>query len=343
MQTGRDSTLRMTELESVIATAELHRRAPRPPDYETETQVLASLAQAMTQSPEALLRALAAAALSACRAGSAGVSLIEEDGLASRWHAVEGALEPRLWGTMPRAFSPCGTVADRNELQLFSFPQRHFTYLEEVSPAIVEALLVPFPVEGRAAGALWVVSHDERRRFDLEDARFIGRLAKFAAACYQLRSCESVRLPPAEAAARPASAPLRILVVDDHRDTADALAWLLQRSLGHEVFVVYDGASALKAAETHAPDVILQDLSLPGMDGYEVARRFRQSPVAGDAMLVAMTGYPRPDSRRLTEDAGFDRFLVKPLGLAALQEVLVLAGRNACSAAHRRDRRFRVS
>src|SRR2546430_7717003 len=62
-----------------------------------------------------------------------------------------------------------------------------------------------------------------------------------------------------------------------HRDTADALAWLLQRSLGHEAIAVYDGPSALKAAEAHAPDVILQDLGLPEMDGYEIAQRDRKS------------------------------------------------------------------
>jgi len=188
MQPGADQASRDRNLESVIATPELHRRSPRSPDYEAETRGLGSLAQAMTQSPEAILRALAAAALSSCRAGSAGVSLIEEDGLTSRWHAVEGELASRLRGAMPRAFSPCGTVVDRGELQLFSFPQRHFAYLAQVKPTIVEALLVPFPVEGRAAGAIWVMSHDERRRFDAEDARLIDKLARFAAAAYQLRS-----------------------------------------------------------------------------------------------------------------------------------------------------------
>jgi CheY-like chemotaxis protein len=133
---------------------------------------------------------------------------------------------------------------------------------------------------------------------------------------------ESAPAGAAPLAPRPASGRLRILVVDDHRDTADALAWLLQRSLGHEAIAVYDGPSALRAAEAHAPDVILQDLNLPDMDGYEIARQLRRSPVAGGALLVAVTGHPRPDSPRRSEDAGFDRFLVKPLGLAALQEVL---------------------
>src|SRR4051812_29302105 len=81
MQPGTEVAPRGSDLESVIATPELHRRSPRSPDYEAETRLLASLGEAMAQSPEAILRALVAAALSACRAGSAGISLIEEDGL----------------------------------------------------------------------------------------------------------------------------------------------------------------------------------------------------------------------------------------------------------------------
>ena len=134
-------------LESVITTPELRRRSARPPDHEGENRVLGSLAQAMAQSPEAILRSLAAAALSLCKAGSAGVSLIDEDRRTFRWHAVEGRMAPHLWGTTPREFSPCGTVVDRNELQLFSLPERHFTYFADVKPEIVEALLVPFSVE----------------------------------------------------------------------------------------------------------------------------------------------------------------------------------------------------
>jgi CheY-like chemotaxis protein len=147
-------------------------------------------------------------------------------------------------------------------------------------------------------------------------------------------SAQSSVADPAPLAPRPAPAALRILVVDDHRDTADALAWLLQSSLGHEAIAVYDGPSALRAAEAHAPDVVFQDLGLPGMDGYEIARQLRRSPVAGGALLVAVTGQPRPDGPRRSEDAGFDRFLVKPLGLAALQEVLASSAR-AGTLAHR--------
>lgn len=544
------------DLEAVIATAELGRRAPRPPDHEAENRILVSLAQDMARSPRAILHSLAQAALTACRAGSAGISLIEEDGGIFRWQALVGELAPHLGGTTPRSFSPCGTVVERNSIHLFSRPERHFGYFAEVRPVIVEALLIPFPLQGRPVGTIWVVSHDEHRRFDAEDARLIDDLGKFAAAAYQLRGSLaaaeeagrekddylamlshelrnplaamravadlfagkrdeaddlsrasgvmqrqlahlerligdavevarigrgrlelrkervslssivaqalelskpmvdiakhslSVTLPsepvfvdadpvrltqvvgnllnnaakftpqgghlrvsagaqgtqallrvqddgigiasnmlgsifelyaqarPSEAAAQagmgiglalarslvelhggrleahsagpargsefvmrlPLAAPpaqppaavsprrpgeaaqLRILVVDDHRDTADALAWVLH-TIGHEARAAYDGPSALRALEEHAPDVIIQDLGLPHMNGYEIARQMRSRAAAKDVLLVAVSGYPQREAPP-EDEAAFDHFMVKPVGLAQLQEML---------------------
>ena len=116
---------------------------------------------------------------------------------------------------------------------------------------------------------------------------------------------------------------MRILVVDDNRDIADALAWLLQ-SIGHEAFAAYDGASALLAAERRSPQVIIQDLGMPGMGGYEIARRMRKLSAARHAMLVALTGTARADAWPTAREAGFERLLLKPIGLAALEEALVL-------------------
>lgn len=176
-------------LESVVTTAELGRRASRAPDYAVESRILASLAQDMQHSPGTILQTLAQAALTSCRAGSAGISLIEEDGRHFRWHALAGELAPHLWGTTPRSFSPCGTVVDRNSIQLFRYPERHFKYFAAVQPTIVEALLIPFSLEGTPAGTIWVATHDERLSFDAEDARLIDNLGRFAAAAYHLRSC----------------------------------------------------------------------------------------------------------------------------------------------------------
>ncbi|HEV3007582.1 MAG TPA: hybrid sensor histidine kinase/response regulator, partial [Burkholderiales bacterium] len=105
----------------------------------------------------------------------------------------------------------------------------------------------------------------------------------------------TARLPRGEARSTVPTKGLCILVVDDNRDTADALAFLLQ-SIGHQARAAYDGPSALLAAEQHSPDVIMQDLGMPPMTGYEIARRLRELPAGRGAVLVAITGTPPPDA-----------------------------------------------
>ena len=133
----------------------------------------------------------------------------------------------------------------------------------------------------------------------------------------------TAHLPRSEprAGAAPGAAPLDILVVDDNRDSADALAWLLQ-SIGHEARTAYDGPSALLAVERRAPDVIIQDLGLPQMSGYEIARRVRELPAARHALIVAVTGQARPDALRVVTQAGFDHLLIKPVALPAVEALL---------------------
>jgi signal transduction histidine kinase/ActR/RegA family two-component response regulator len=114
----------------------------------------------------------------------------------------------------------------------------------------------------------------------------------------------------------------RVLVVDDNRDAAESLAQLLKLK-GHEVRAVFDGPSALDAARTYQPDVILLDIGLPRMDGYEVARRLRDQPECCKTCLVALTGYGREEDRRRSEQAGFDFHLVKPVEPAELHDMLV--------------------
>ena len=120
----------------------------------------------------------------------AGVSLLEEEEGRPifRWHALAGRYAPHLWGTTPREFSPCGTVLDTDSTQLMSQLDRHYKYFAEVAPRISEALLVPFRVGGKAVGTVWVVSHDDARQFDAEDARVMETIAEFAAAAYQALS-----------------------------------------------------------------------------------------------------------------------------------------------------------
>jgi RNA polymerase sigma factor (sigma-70 family) len=178
------------ELDAVVRTEQLYHRAPRQPDYEAENRALVSLAQVLANPPRDILQRLVEAAIDLCQGGSAGISIIE-DHLGEkvfRWHALTGALASHRWGTTPRDFSPCGTVIDRNAVQLMHLPERHFLYFSNVKPQIVEALLVPFSVRGQPVGTIWVVTHDDRRKFDAEDERLIKELAQFATEAYQLAS-----------------------------------------------------------------------------------------------------------------------------------------------------------
>jgi PAS domain S-box-containing protein len=111
-----------------------------------------------------------------------------------------------------------------------------------------------------------------------------------------------------------------ILVVDDNRDAAESLAMLLQL-WGHEVHVVYDGQEAVEAAAAFRPDVVLLDIGLPRMSGYEVARRIRDERADG-VILIALTGWGQEEDRRRSQEAGFDHHLTKPVELPALQAVL---------------------
>jgi CheY-like chemotaxis protein len=123
-------------------------------------------------------------------------------------------------------------------------------------------------------------------------------------------------------AAGAASPPIRVLVVDDNVDSARTLGTLLGR-LGHHVRIAHDGKSALDAAREHAPHLVLLDLSMPGIDGFTVARRLRdERRTAVPPRLVALTGFGNDDARRRTREAGFDDHLVKPVDLPALQELL---------------------
>jgi len=114
----------------------------------------------------------------------------------------------------------------------------------------------------------------------------------------------------------------RVLVVDDNVDSADSIAMLLQIS-GHEVRVAYSGQDALETAAEYLPDIILLDIGLPGIDGYEVARRLRSHAQLERVKLIAVTGYGQEADRLQSQEAGFDYHLVKPVDAQKLQDLLV--------------------
>ncbi len=129
--------------------------------------------------------------------------------------------------------------------------------------------------------------------------------------------------PPPKAAGPRAKAlhGWRILVVDDNADSADSLGELL-RVLGNDVRIARDGLEAVAAAEAFRPELVLLDIGLPKLNGYDVARRIRDQPWGRAVTLVALTGWGQDEDRRRSQQAGFDLHLVKPVELAALEKLL---------------------
>jgi CheY-like chemotaxis protein len=113
----------------------------------------------------------------------------------------------------------------------------------------------------------------------------------------------------------------RILVVDDNRDAADSLGMVLT-FLGADVRIARDGREAIEAFGAYEPAVVLLDIGMPGMDGYEVARTLRRDFPGHRAALVALTGWGQAKDRRLSQEAGFDHHLIKPADVGALQALL---------------------
>lgn len=123
-----------------------------------------------------------------------------------------------------------------------------------------------------------------------------------------------------------------MLVVDDNRDASETMSMLLGL-WGHEVRTAADGPSALEAAASQPPDVVLLDISLPGMSGYDVAERVRANPALQSAILVAMTGHGQAEDKKETRAAGFAYHLVKPVEPNVLQKLLaqIAAGKGAAT------------
>lgn len=114
---------------------------------------------------------------------------------------------------------------------------------------------------------------------------------------------------------------LRILIAEDNRDSADSLQTLL-KALGHEAHVAYDGESAVRCAAGLRPDVIIMDIGLPRVSGYDAARRIRAQNPGLRTVIVALTGWGQEADRQRSLAAGIDHHLIKPLDLTMLQRIL---------------------
>jgi CheY-like chemotaxis protein len=118
----------------------------------------------------------------------------------------------------------------------------------------------------------------------------------------------------------------RVLIADDYRDSATSMAVLLELQ-GDEVRTVHSGLEAVATAETFRPDVILMDVGMPGLNGYDATRRIREQPWGRDIVIVAVTGWGQTTDKALAREAGCNAHLVKPVDLLALDRVLADEGR----------------
>jgi len=179
----------------------------------------------------------------------------------------------------------------------------------------------------RAQGGLGIGLTLTRRLLEMHRGRVeaysagLGQGSEFTARLPVLLSVPERRQTPPISPVEPRARFRRILVVDDNADLATTTTILL-RLAGHKVAMAHDGPSALAAAVDFHPHVVLLDLGLPGMDGYEVARRFRQDPGLARVRLIALTGYGQQLDRQRSEAAGFDHHLVKPAAPEQLEELL---------------------
>lgn len=183
-------TAEKVKLEDVLITDQLYRRQGQRIDPSKQNDAFLTLAHEMSYGPGAILHTLCHLAIDLCGAGTGGVSVLHSDEEAEyfSWDAMVGKLAHYEGGTAPRDHSPCGVCLERNAPQLFSFPEKYFTELKATVP-IVEGLVIPLYGEmSEAIGAIWILSHDERRRFNVEHLRIMTELGAYTSRALRLQT-----------------------------------------------------------------------------------------------------------------------------------------------------------
>ena len=249
--------------DDVLITEQLFLRPPKPSNLQVENQALRMLGRQLTKPPKEILKHLVETALELCQAGTAGVSLIEATGRGEevfRWVTLAGAYERYEGGTIQYDFSPCGVCLRRGGPQLYSYPERYFTYQKQFEPTVVEVLTVPLVLDGRGLGTIWIMSHDEQRQFDGEDLRVMTSLADFTAAALcstqsrhaaeDMSRCEQAARAEAEAANRAKDEFLSIVSHELRTPLTAILLWA--ELLSTETLDAATATQAVKTIERNA-------------------------------------------------------------------------------------------
>ena len=216
------------------------------------------------------------------------------------------------------------SLAERNGEALFSVRDDGLGIAPDLLPHIFEPFVQGERTLERSQGGLGIGLTLVRRLVELH-----GGSVAAASGGPGAGSTFTVRLPKIEPPPSPATLPVpprsttprRVLLIEDNRDARETFRMMLELA-GHQVLEAEEGCAGLELLRSELPDVAVIDVGLPGMDGYEIAARFRQDPQSHKVMLVALTGYGTPEARERSRAAGFDHHLIKPLDPVVLQALM---------------------